>query len=171
VRARHLVARFGASLWAREPSPADDARVRATLTDAELTVWTAMPRADRAEGLATLRRLPPAMAADDRWAAAALLHDAGKAESGLGTFGRVFATVRGHFGDPAEMAGRSGRYLRHAPIGADRLAAAGARPEVVVWARYHHDPARWPLDQIPEPVCAALAAADGEPAPMPSPRT
>jgi hypothetical protein len=165
------VSRFGASLWAREPTPADVERVRATLTDAEFAVWTTMPRADRAEGLATLRGLPPAIAADEKWAAAALLHDAGKAESGLGTFGRVFATVRGHFGDPANVAGRSGTYLRHEQIGADLLAAAGARPEVVAWAGHHHDPARWPLDQIPEPVCTALAVADGEPGPGVSQRT
>ena len=83
-----------------------------------------MPRPDRAEGIAMLDRLPPAITADDRWAAAALLHDAGKAEAGLGTFGRAWATARGFVGDPARVGGRAGAYLRHAEIGAEILRSA-----------------------------------------------
>jgi hypothetical protein len=161
-RLRHLGARFFASLFAREPTAADRARVRTVLTDAEFGVWAAMPRADRAEGLGTLGRLPPEIAADDRWAAAALLHDAGKTAAGLGTFGRALATARGHLGDPAAVGGRAGRYLRHPGIGADLLRSAGARAEVVAWAATHHDPRHWPVALIPERVCAALASADGE---------
>ena len=102
------------------------------------------------------------MARNDTWAAAALLHDVGKTASGLGTFGRVAATVRGHLGDPEDVGGRTGAYLRHAEIGAELLEHAGARAETVVWARTHHDRSRWPTDLIPAPVCAALARADGE---------
>src|SRR5262245_15789710 len=69
VRGRHLVARFGASLRAREPAPADVERVRRVLTGPEFEVWAAMSRADRAESLATWGRLPADIAADDRWAA------------------------------------------------------------------------------------------------------
>jgi putative nucleotidyltransferase with HDIG domain len=159
---RHLVERFFASLFAREPVPADVARVRAILTPPEFAIWVTMPRPDRAESLATLRRLPPAVAADERWAAAALLHDAGKGSANLGTIGRALATARGHVGDPARVGGRAGRYLRHAEIGADLLRSAGARVEVVAWAASHHAPDRWPIASIPEAVCAALAAADGE---------
>lgn len=159
---RHLVGRFFASLFAPEPVPGDVARVRAVLTPPEFAIWTEMPRADRAESLATLRRLPPAVAADDRWAAAALLHDAGKGAANLGTVGRALATARGHVGDPARVGGRAGRYLRHAEIGADLLGSAGARTEVVAWAATHHDPRRWPIASIPEDVCVALAEADGE---------
>jgi putative nucleotidyltransferase with HDIG domain len=158
----HLVHRFCSSLVARAPDASAVARVRTILTDAEFACWRAMPRADRAESVATLRSLPPAAAADDRWAAAALLHDVGKAASGLGTFGRAVATARGAVFGADRIGGRAGRYLRHAEIGAVLLHDAGARAEVVEWASAHHDPTRWPIDHIPADVCAALARADGE---------
>ena len=69
---------------------------------------------------------------------------------------------RGHLGDPEDVGGRTGAYLRHAELGAELLEHAGARPETVAWARTHHDRSRWPTDLIPAPVCAALARADGE---------
>ena len=92
-RARHLVARFFESLVPRSPSGATLARVRAVLTPAELRLWETMPSADRAESIRTLDRLPAEVAADERWAAAALLHDAGKQASGLGTVGRAVVTA------------------------------------------------------------------------------
>jgi len=158
----HLARRFVGSLFTRAPRAADVDEVRARLTPAEFAVWERMPVADRAESLATLRRLPADVAAVDTWAAAALLHDAGKAACGLGTFGRTLATLRGWVGDPGRVGGAAGTYLRHAELGAEALQAAGARAEVVAWARTHHVPARWPVDLVPAAVCAALARADGE---------
>jgi HD domain len=158
----HLVARFVTSLLPRPPSAAGIARVRAILTPGELAVWEAMPRADRVEAIATLERLPPDVAADDRWAAAALLHDAGKQVSGLGTFGRTLTTLRGVIQGRDHVRGRAGAYLHHPALGARLLESAGARPEAVAWAATHHERDRWPRDVIPEPVCEALARADGE---------
>ena len=158
----HLVARFFTSLFARSPSEAQVARVARILGPAELELWQSMARADRAESIATLERLPPETAANPAWAAAALLHDVGKTRSGLGTVGRVLATVAGQIGDPDRIGGRAGAYLRHAEIGAEALQQAGARAEVVAWARTHHDPGRWPTGLIPASVCAVLARADGE---------
>src|SRR5204863_134422 len=66
--------------------------------------------------------------------AAALLHDCGKSEAGLGTFERVGATVwitvvgRAHAGTGD---GRIARYTRHEPIGAELLRAAGSDPVTV----------------------------------------
>ena len=54
--------------------------------------------------------------------AGALLHDCGKVESGLGTFGRVLATVVGPRTD------RFRAYHDHEAIGAALAAAAGADP-------------------------------------------
>ena len=88
--------------------------------------------------------------------AAALLHDVGKVESGLGTFGRVVATVIG----PGRARGRLSTYLRHDIIGAELLTAAGARPLVTTWAGEHHLPSeRW---TVPPEVGAALKAADDD---------
>jgi hypothetical protein len=158
----HLTGRFFTSLVPRRPSAGQVARVHAVLTPAEAALWATMPRADQVESIAVLERLSPDVAADDRWAAAALLHDVGKTAAGLGVLGRVVATARGAIGDPASVAGRAGVYLRHAEVGATALTAAGARPEAIAWARAHHRSDEWPLDTIPATVCIALARADGE---------
>ena len=146
----HLVARFFTSLFARTPSEAQVARVARILTPAELALWQSMSRADRAESVATLDRLPPETAANPAWAAAALLHDVGKTRQRTRHGrARAVATVRGLVGDPARIGGRAGAYLRHAELGAEALQQAGARAEVVAWARTHHDPGRWPTGLIP----------------------
>lgn len=95
--------------------------------------------------------------------AAALLHDAGKVDSGLGTFARAGATVwAGALGREraAAGAGRAARYLRHDTIGADMLHRSGADPLTVAWAREHHRPEReW---SVPIVVGRALKAADDD---------
>jgi hypothetical protein len=57
--------------------------------------------------------------------AGALLHDCGKIESGLGTLGRVLATVVG------PRTARLRTYHDHEAIGAGLAAAAGADPVTV----------------------------------------
>ena len=88
--------------------------------------------------------------------AAALLHDVGKVESGLGTYGRVVATLSAKVAG-AEMATtwrkqrgfarRVGLYLQHDQIGGDLLELAGSDPLTVAWTREHHRPASdWTVD-------------------------
>ena len=94
--------------------------------------------------------------------AAALLHDVGKIDAGLGTFARVPATVAGLVNRQRLGAGdgRVARYLRHDAIGAALLADAGADWLTVAWAREHHlPPERW---TVPAEVGAALKAADDD---------
>jgi len=101
--------------------------------------------------------------------AAALLHDVGKVDSGLGTFGRVGATLCGKLAghDMAEpwstrrgFTRRVGLYLRHDELGAVMLELAGSDPLTVAWAREHHRPSQdW---TVPAPVAAALKTADGD---------
>jgi hypothetical protein len=81
--------------------------------------------------------------------AAALLHDAGKTRSGLGTFGRVGATLAALVvGRERIRSGRTALYLRHDELGADLLAEAGSDAFTVAWAREHHlPPDRWTVDQ------------------------
>ena len=178
-RARHLATRFVGSLRARTLDDTTAAWVAATLEPEEQRVWDGMERADRAEGIAVARAFDAARVGTgpraEEWRAAALLHDAGKQVSGFGTFGRVLATVvttgagqtraRTWAARRGGWRARIGRYTAHDDLGADLLRAAGARPGVVAWAGAHHRPDRWPGTGLPEPVCRALADADGEPSP------
>ncbi len=95
--------------------------------------------------------------------AAALLHDVGKVEAGLGTLARVPATLVGLVAGRERASsgrGRVARYLRHDAIGAELLTAAGADALTVAWAREHHLPAdRWSIGPA---LGAALKAADGD---------
>jgi putative nucleotidyltransferase with HDIG domain len=167
TRAGHLTQRFFGSVRAPALDAADIAFVRRHLTDSEQRVWDTLGRADRAESVAVARRTAHALGPDveSRWLAAALLHDVGKVDSGLGTFGRVgatlFAGLMSH-GRARRMSNRIGRYVNHDEIGAATLREAGARPETAAWAAAHHRPERYGPTGIPPEVCAALAAADGE---------
>jgi hypothetical protein len=152
VRLGHLARRFVGSLWPFGPRPEGVAFAIGVLTEPEVALWRRMSRADRRHSIAVARRVdgPPDMLA------AALLHDVGKVEAQLGTFGRVIATIIG----PGRARGRLATYLRHDIIGAELLTAAGARPLVATWAGEHHLPAeRWTV--LPE-VGAALKAADDD---------
>jgi hypothetical protein len=110
-------------------------------------------------------------AGDDRWLAAALLHDIGKIDAHLSVFGRVAATMAGlsmsreAAADWSRGRGfrrRIGLYLRHPEVGADRIAIIGGQPVAVTWARVHHDRFAWSTTDLPEPVIAALDAADND---------
>jgi hypothetical protein len=132
-----------------------------------------MPAADRRHAVGVARRVDDALGADvaDRRAvlAAALLHDVGKTASGLGTYGRVIATLSAAIGgrDQAEawsetrgFTRRVGLYLRHPELGGDQLALAGSDPLTTAWAREHHlPPDRW---TVPVPVGEVLKAADDD---------
>jgi putative nucleotidyltransferase with HDIG domain len=90
--------------------------------------------------------------------AAALLHDVGKVESGLGTFARVGATVLGAV--RRKWPGRVGAYLHHDELGAALLAQAGSDPFTIAWAREHHlAPERW---TVARDVGERLKAADDD---------
>lgn len=166
----HLVRRFVGSLSPRPLAADDDRWVRSQLSPGEVDLWLRMPLADRKHAAGVAREVDRLLGGADRAVlAAALLHDVGKIDSGLGTAGRVLATVLGLLAGRARqeawagadgITGRIGRYLRHDVIGARLLAEAGAAPETVTWAREHHLPAeRWTL---PADIADALAAADDD---------
>jgi hypothetical protein len=132
----HLARRFTGSLSPRPPSPVDDAWACSQLLPGEQDVWRAMANQDRRHSVAVARRLLADMDADAPRAvvAGALLHDCGKTAAGLGTFGRVGATLWIGFVGRARAAqgdGRIARYCRHEPVGAVLLAAAGSDPVTV----------------------------------------
>lgn len=122
----HLAARFVTSLPPTPPSVTDELWVDDHLLPGERTLWTQLSNQDRRHSVAVARRFvaarPDATRAE---IAGAILHDVGKIECGLGTFGRVIATVVG----PRTAAFRS--YHDHEEIGADLAAAAGSDPVTV----------------------------------------
>lgn len=122
----HLVRRFVGSLSRREPVPSEVDWAASWLAPEELALWEAMPVADRRHSLVVARRFVAAEPDAPRdIVAAALLHDVGKTGCGLGTWGRVAATVAGPRGR------RFRRYHAHEAIGADMAAAAGSTPATV----------------------------------------
>lgn len=176
MRTAHLVRRFVGALRPGAPPARDRAWVEAVLTPAELALWNRMPNQDRRHSVAVARRVEPQLAAigepdDRRWLAAALLHDVGKVDCGLGVYGRVVATLA------AAAAGREtadawvtrrgftrrvGLYLQHPRLGADMIRVVGGAEEAALWAAAHHDPAMWDGLAIPRPVVEVLVAADDD---------
>jgi hypothetical protein len=169
--AGHLVRRFVGSLRPGGPSPADQAWVDGQLLPTELALWARMSGPDRRHAVGVARDVERALGdeADRPVLAAALLHDVGKIESGLRTYGRVVATLCGMVAGN-EMARtwqkhrgytrRVGLYLRHADIGGDLLELAGSDPLTVAWARDHHLPKdEW---TVPPQLGDVLRAADNE---------
>ena len=168
----HLVRRFTGALSPAGPDSEAEEWVRRTLRPPELALWKRMSGPDRRHAVGVTRRVVAALGPVEATApvrAAALLHDVGKVEAGLGTLGRVPATALGMAGGNGRARrwagargplGRVGRYLDHSRIGAELLEEAGSDPLTVRWAAEHHfPPARWSL---PAPVASALKAADDD---------
>ncbi|MEY2569374.1 MAG: hypothetical protein QOE35_3903 [Actinomycetota bacterium] len=168
----HLARRFFGSLRPGGPSQADEAWVADVLGSGELELWRRMGGADRRHAVGVARRVSDALGPERAMTpvlAAALLHDVGKTASGLGTYGRVVATVAGGaagrssaqaWSERGGFTRRVGLYLRHPELGADMLVIAGSDPLTVTWAREHHlPPDRWTL---PAGVACALKAADDD---------
>ena len=169
--ARHLTRRFAGSLLPRGPRPLDDAWAAGVLTPAELGVWRRMSGPDRRHAVGVARRVDEALRGGARPVlAAALLHDAGKIDSGLGTLSRVPVTVFALAGGrsrartwvelPDGVRSRVAAYLDHPARGAALLRAAGSDPVTVAWAAEHHlPPDRW---SVAPAIGRALAAADDD---------
>jgi HD domain len=168
----HLVRRFLESLWSGGPSVDDEAWVRSQLLPGEVELWGRMSGADRRHAVGVARRTVAELGgtADRPTVAAALLHDVGKIDAGIGPFRRALATVAGMLvsrdtveswaGGKAGVRRRFGRYLAHDILGAELLADAGSDGLTVAWAQEHHLPAeRW---SVPVAVGHALKAADDD---------
>ena len=122
----HLLRRFVGSLSRRPPDLGDETWAGDQLRAGEQALWERMGAADRRHSIDVARRFvarrPDATRAE---VAGALLHDCGKLESGLGTFGRVLATVVG------PRTARFRVYHDHEAIGAGLAGTAGADPVTV----------------------------------------
>ena len=167
----HLVRRFFGSLRPGGPPPGEEAWAISHLLDGEVRLWRRLSGADRRHAVGVARRVAAALGetADRPLLAAALLHDVGKLDASLGTYGRVVATVSAAVAgrETAEQWSRSrgftrrvGLYLRHPALGGDMLALAGSDPLTETWAREHHlPPDRWTL---PPELATALKTADDD---------
>ena len=154
----HLARRFAGSLSPRPPSDADEQWAAEHLIVGEVALWRRMSNADRRHAVGVARGAVAMLgqAAEREVIAAALLHDVGKIDSGLGTFARVAATVV----DRRDGDSRFARYRRHDEIGAQLLADAGSATLTIAWAGEHHlPPARWSVERT---VADALKAADDD---------
>jgi hypothetical protein len=160
----HLARRFAGSLWPGGPGPAGEAWARRWLNPGEAELWSRLPGPDRRHAVGVAHRVATALGDADGAGvptpvlAAALLHDAGKVESGLGTFRRVGVTLlagglgRARVAGWAERPGgwprRAGQYVRHDAIGRSLLEAAGSDPLTSAWAGEHHLPSeRWTVER------------------------
>lgn len=126
TKPHHLVVRFFWSLSGRPPRVEDEVWVEDQLLPGEVALWRRMSNQDRRHSTKVARRFlaarPQATRAE---VAGALLHDVGKIECGLGTWGRVAASVVG---------GRTERfrsYHDHERIGSELAAAAGSEEATV----------------------------------------
>ncbi|TML57967.1 MAG: HD domain-containing protein [Actinobacteria bacterium] len=158
----HLVRRFAGSLWPVGPKPADATWADERLLAGERELWRRMSRTDRRHAAGVARRVERSLGPDATRPvlAAALLHDVGKTVSGLGTWGRVVATLVGAVRGRVRPGGAIGDYLRHADLGAALLAEAGSDPLTVAWAREHHlTRHEWTVDVR---IAGALKAADDD---------
>jgi hypothetical protein len=176
VKAAHLAGRFFGALSPAPPKAADVEWVRGVLNEDCLSQFRRQPNHDQRHAIAVARDVERRLAGtpyagDDRWLAAALLHDIGKLDARLSVYGRVVATVAGSVAghDMAEVwsaksgfTRRVGLYLRHAELGADRIRLAQGPEEAARWAAVHHHPDEWDATGIPPEVLAALDAADND---------
>ena len=169
--AAHLTRRFFGSLRPGGPRRAEDEWACSQLLPSEVALWRRMRGFDRRHAVGVAHEVERALGAEATRPvlAAALLHDVGKTESGLGVYGRVVATLCGL------MAGREtakewtrsrgftrrvGLYLLHPDLGGDLLGMAGSDPLTQAWAREHHrSPDHWTIDPA---IAAALKAADDD---------
>jgi hypothetical protein len=173
ARAGHLVTRFFGSLWPGGPKPEQTHWAESQLLEREVGLWRRMSGPDRRHAVGVTRRVERMLGeeATRPILAAALLHDVGKCEAGVGTYGRVIATVsgavigrdQGTIQDWTRTRGftrKVGLYLQHPKLGGDLLAMAGSDPLTEAWAREHH----LPEDQwtIPLDIGQALKAADDD---------
>ena len=169
--AAHLVKRFFGSILPVGPHKRDRPWIHDQLLAGELDVWNKMSAQDRRHAVGVARRVERSLGAEATRpvVAAALLHDCGKSASGLGTYGRVVATLSARvagadqavaWSETTGFTRRVGVYLEHPRLGADLLGMAGSAPLTVAWAAEHHlPPDKW---TVPVDIGQALKAADDD---------
>jgi hypothetical protein len=163
---RHLAGRFTGALLPHGPPDEDERWAGSQLNGGEQALWRRMSGPDRRHAVGVARRAVADVQdsaggtpASREFVAAALLHDVGKVEAGLGTWTRAGVTLAAMTVSRARLVNwttahksrgwrrRIGVYLTHDRVGADLLVAAGSDPFTAAWAGEHHlPPALWSVD-------------------------
>jgi hypothetical protein len=169
-----LIRRAVVAAGALRSGPGDLAWVREVLTPSEHDLWSRQSPFDQDHVLQVARRVERRLAAthhanDSRWIGAALMHDVGKAQAGLTSLERAFATLVGRtvrletarrWAAGRGLRARIGAYLTHGEIGARMIRAAGGRHEIAAWAEVHQSPQGAVRLGIPQDVVDALLESD-----------
>lgn len=167
----HLVRRFFGSLRPGGPSRADGDWVVSVLSEPQLQLWRRLSGPDRRHSVQVARDVERRLGGDATppVLAAALLHDVGKLDAHLRTFGRVVATLTIRLAgrdDVVEWRRARGLHRRialyalHPELGADMLEMAGSDALTVAWTREHHLPREeW---TVPAPIADVLDACDND---------
>ncbi|MPZ51167.1 MAG: hypothetical protein GEU79_00280 [Acidimicrobiia bacterium] len=154
----HLVSRFFDVALSRPLDPTERATVALWLEPKLFELFRQQPVADQRHAYRGAQVVVEAGRED--LCPAVLMHDVGKRHSGLGVFGRVFATLAAYLGISG---GNSFRvHNNHGPIGAKELEKRNADELVVEFAHFHAgerpesiDPETWDLllmaDSPPKP--------------------
>lgn len=155
----HLARRFFGSLRPGGPPEAERAWVEDVLSEAEYRLWARQYGPDRRHTVEVARGVERHLGheATKPVLAAALLHDIGKIDADLRTWGRVVATMSAKVAGPdtarlwiksTGFTRKVGLYLHHPEIGADLLEMAGSDPLTIAWAEEHHKPAdQWTVER------------------------
>jgi len=130
----HLLRRFFGFLTAKPLSPSDQRHVADLLHPRLSRVFFAQRPEDQRHAFEVQARVQSSQECTQ----AALLHDIGKTESGLGAVARSLATVCRGIGIPTS--GRWSSYLDHGALGADMLADLEADDLAVAFTRFHPGP-------------------------------
>jgi len=160
----HRVQRFFRSVFSVAPSQEQLAWATRFLSESEQRLFLRMPSVDQSHCLGVARAVSAHLDqvgltesdSEARWLlAASLLHDVGKSVSGLGTYGRVVATVSEglggsdmgkHWAERGGMTRKVGLYMQYPQLGADLLSLAHSDKRVIAWAAEHHLPQeQWTL--------------------------
>lgn len=130
----HLIKRFVGSVTSVPLSVSERVEIATVLLPAENTLFEQLSKQDQRHAVQVLRRFDFS-ASDAPMAArrAAVLHDIGKIDSGLGTVMRVAASIIGPRTDLFR------RYHEHERIGAEMLVAVGSDPLTVKLLRGEGD--------------------------------
>lgn len=170
-RLRHLSKRFLVALWPAPPSVAESQWAYGFLWEGERRLFESLPNHDRRHLIGVAQRVDVSLGclSEDRWIAAALLHDVGKSHSRLSPVGRAAATIWIEMKGLDRVSISNGQwsrrvylYAQHPTLGSDDIRSCGGHEEAALWANAHDDPHLWSTTGFPSAVIDALTKSDDD---------